>query len=289
MNGEQAQQDSPLTEKQIEDRLTETFEPSDPPRPEETEVEQTEESAPEMEEIEIDGEKLSVPTKFKEAFIRQSDYTSKTREVADARRQIELQSEAFRIAGLERDFEATIAEPIQNLAVLESREKHLLANWMQLSTDEKQELLYITSQKQSIQRDVDSKKNEFQQGQMKALNELRSKAFDAAKKSIPNWSDAMAKDITEHAISDGYTQQELSSITDPRHIKTLWKAREYDKLKAKATAKPSIPAVVKPGPSNTMPQKVKDNLAFRKQMDKAQTATQKARLIEERFAKQFGG
>jgi uncharacterized phage infection (PIP) family protein YhgE len=42
-----------------------------------------------LEEVEIDGEKLVVPKKIAEAVMRQQDYTKKTQEVADRRRLIE--------------------------------------------------------------------------------------------------------------------------------------------------------------------------------------------------------
>jgi len=42
-----------------------------------------------LEEIEHDGKKHRVPKELKDAFLRQSDYTRKTQEVAEARRQVE--------------------------------------------------------------------------------------------------------------------------------------------------------------------------------------------------------
>ena len=107
------------------------------------------------------------------------------------------------------------------------------------------------------------------------------------KKAIPGWSDALAKDITEHAISEGYTNQELSSFTDPRHMKTLWKAREYDRLKSAAKAVPAKIAVVKTGASTPMSPQTKDKIAFQKSKAKASSPTQKARLIEEKLTREF--
>lgn len=242
-----------------------------------------------LEEIEHEGATYRVPAPLKEAFIHKADYTQKTQAVAEKQRAIELQSEQMRVFQIEREFEQIIAEPLNNLNLIESRTKLLLANWATLSAEDKQEILYLDKQKEQIVHDINGKKAEFDKGLQKSLGELRTKAQDAVKKAIPNWSDALAKDITEHAISEGYTNQELSSITDPRHMKTLWKAREYDRLKTAAKATPAKVAVVKTGASIPMPKNVQDKLTFRKELGKAQTPSQKARLIEEKFTREFGG
>ena len=44
------------------------------------------------EEIDYEGEKYKVPAKLKEAFLRQADYTRKTQEVAEQKRDIERQA-----------------------------------------------------------------------------------------------------------------------------------------------------------------------------------------------------
>lgn len=245
------------------------------------------EDADGLEEVEYEGATYRVPTNLKEAIIHKADYTQKTQAVAEKERSIALQSEQIRLHALEREFEQTVAEPLNNLSLIESRTKLLLANWASLSADEKQEITYLDKQKEQITKDLNGKRAEFDQGMNKALGELRTKAIDAVKKAIPGWNKELAKDITDHAISEGYTDQELSSITDPRHMKTLWKAREYDRLKSAAKAVPAKIAVVKTGASNPMPQQTKDKFAFQKAMSKASSPTQKSRLIEEKLTREF--
>jgi hypothetical protein len=275
----------------IEDKLTQQFDQADPPpkaKAAEPDKEGEEQPTPEFTEVEYEGETYQVPSKLKEAIIQKGDYTRKTQEVADSRRQIELQAEAFRVAQMEQAFAQTIHEPMRNIAVIESRTKALLDNWASLDTDQKQELLFLDKQREQFQRDIEGKRQEFIQGQTKAFEELKTKSMDIVRKSIPGWSPELAQEITKHALSDGYTQQEISSITDPRHVKTLWKARQFDLLQAKAkTPAAKTPDVVKPGASNRMPQQVKDNLSFRKGLKAATSSTEKARLIEDLFARNF--
>lgn len=284
------------TAQAIEDRLTKGFEQSAPiktTKAAETPDKQTDdpdavvEEGDGLEEVEYEGETFKVPAKLKEAIIHKADYTQKSQANAEKQRVLDLQTEQFRVRELEREFEQTISEPLNNLNLIESRTKLLLANWSTLTADEKQEITYLDKQKEQIVKEIEGKKNEFANGMKKSQAELRTKLVDTVAKSIPNWSPAVAKDITEHAISDGYTNQELSSITDPRMFKTLWKAREYDRLKAKATATPLKAAVVKTGASTPMPQATKDKFAFKKSMASATTATQKSRLIEDKLTREF--
>lgn len=297
-NEETVDQASPQSEEStnqaIESKLTKLFEKDAPPplkTKDETEEKpdvESEEKEPEFEEVEYEGQKYQVPPQLKEAIIHKADYTRKTQEVADARRNIELQAEAFKISQAENSFAQTIEEPLRNLAILESRTKELLSKWQELTADQKSELLYLDKQREYISTDIRGKRATFDQEQQKLMGDMRQKCADAVKKSIPMWNDDLAKEITKHAVSEGYTTQELSSISDPRHIKTLWKAREFDRLQALAKAAPTkITPVVKPGSQNPMPQEVKDKFAFNKAMASAKSPSDKARLIEERFAKRF--
>lgn len=240
-----------------------------------------------LEEIEHEGTAYRVPKPLKEAFIHKADYTRKTQEVAERQRNIDLQTEQLRVHQLEREFEQTIAEPLNQLNLIESRTKLLLANWNTLTADEKQEITYLDKQKEQFIRDINDKKGEFTKGLEKSQLELRTKLADTVSKAIPNWSPALAKEITDHAVSEGYTNQELSRVTDPRMLKTLWKAREYDRLKSKAVAIPAKVATVKTGASNPMPTATKEKFAFKKAMASTSSPSQKARLIEEKLTREF--
>lgn len=299
-DGAEPQSDS-QTAKDIEDRLSKAFEQdgeaprgnaraSQPePKTEDVDHDGKSEEGDGLEEVEYGGETYRVAPALKEAIIQKADYTQKSQANADRARQIDLQNEQLRLAHLEQEFERSVSNELRTIGLIETRQQLLLDNWNTISADEKQEITLLDKQREKVQREIDGKRNEFGEGMKKHLTEFRQKAAEAVAKAIPNWSPQLQKDITEHAISEGYTNQELSSIADPRHIKTLWKAREYDRLKAQAKAKPPEAKVAKPGPSNPMPDKVKQNFAFQKQMKQASTPAQKARLIEEKFAKQFGG
>jgi N-acetyl-beta-hexosaminidase len=85
-----------------------------------------------------------------------------------------------------------------------------------------------------------------------------------------------------------YTKQEIDSIWDPRHAKTLWKAMQFDKLQKSATRAPTkTPAVVKPGASNPMTPQVKNDLSLRKAQKSASTSSDRAKVIQARLENSF--
>jgi hypothetical protein len=85
------------------------------------------------------------------------------------------------------------------------------------------------------------------------------------------------------------TEEELNSILDPRHVSILWKAQQYEKLKAQATPAANAAKNLRTTPTNPMPQHVKDKLAFRKEVSKhALGSVPQQRLVKDRIAKLFG-
>jgi hypothetical protein len=163
-------------------------------------------------------------------------------------------------------------------------------DWSNMTTDEafrkKLQLDQWKDEREAIAKGLADKRQEFEKKVQESLTELKKKALDTVSKKIPNWSEAEAKAIREHAISEGYTEAELNSIVDPRHTLTLWKAKQFDQLKAKATKTVTDVKTVKTTSSNPMPQHVKEKLNFRKAIAKAQPH-EKRKLVEARAAQIF--
>lgn len=301
-NGEQAAPETDADSQSIEDKLASQFFPDQSDEPSEAttkpeadaqndEQETEDKTAEQLEEVEYDGERYQVPPKLKEAIIRQSDYTKKTQEIAEQRRNLELQAEQLRLASLERSFTDSIQQEMRQLAAFQTQQEYILQNWNQLSAEDRANLQYVTAQIEKLNAELNGKRQKFRQDFEQHMGQLRANALETLQKSIPGWSEQLAKEIAEHARADGYTDQELQSIIDPRHAKTLWKAMQYDKLQAKAkdvTNKVTkAPPPVKTGVANTMPQKVREDLNLRKAQKAAKTESEKARIIEQRLMNQF--
>lgn len=260
-------------------------------------VEGAPETAPEFAEVEYEGEKFQVPAKLKEAIIHKDDYTRKTQEVATQRRNIEVQEDALRIAGQERQFHQSIAGEVQDMHLIDARIKQLQQiDWSSLSTDELMRsqvaVQQLREQRSQIEQAMQGKRQQFEQAQRQGLETLKTKALDALKKSIPQWSDGLAKQIAEHAISDGYSQGEVNTIIDPRQINTLYKAMQYDKLvanKASAVGTVQNAPTIRPTSSKPMSQEVKAKLNYRNALKSAPSTQAKQRVIEGRIGQIFGG
>lgn len=249
--------------------------------------ESVEESGDGLEDVEYEGQTYKVPSALKEAIITKADYTRKTQDVANQARNVELLQEAMKAAQHEQAFVGSIQPEINQLSLEEAKRQDLFNRWSSLSMEDKAELQLIDHKIKSLMQGIEGKRNEFRQQQQRVANDLKAKAADVVRKSIPNFNEKVAQEIAEYAMTQGYTRQEIDAIWDPRHARTLWEAMQYSRLSKAATKTPKIPVVVKPGASTAMPQQVKTDLNLRKAQKSATSSSDKARVIEARLAASF--
>jgi len=258
---------------------------------------ETESPADSYEEIEFEGERLQIPkgSKLKDALLRQQDYTRKTQEVAEQRRLYEQSVEQARLWQLDREFTQSIQPQQVLLAQFDAALKQYEGvNWAQMSTDEivrtKLEMDRLKEGRDQVSKDIDGKKAQFQQAISQNTEKLVRQGQEMLSKSIPGWNESVAKEVMQHAISDGYTEAELQTVLDPRNVTTLWKAMQYDKLQQKAKTTVQEAKSVKTTPTNPMDPKTKDYLNYRKQLQKAPPNSDvRKKLVQDRVASIFGG
>jgi hypothetical protein len=273
--------------------LTETEEGTAPEiaeLPEGTEATSEESPAPETFEFEHEGEKWTLPKKLEKAIQNNRDYTQKSQEIANQRRALEVLNEQAKTMNMTREFESSVAAEMQQLAAYDQ----VLSQPMDTNLGEADLLRSMVQrnqwkeQREAIARSVNGKHQQYMQNYDKAVGELKAKALDAVSKRVPGWNDALWTQIRDHAKTDGYTDSELSSISDPRHQITLWKAQQYDQLKAKATKAVTDVKAVKTTPSNPMSQQTKDKLAFNKMLKgTAPGSFERKQAVEARAASIF--
>lgn len=255
----------------------------------------TEPEAPPAEEtfeLEIDGEKFTLPKKLEKGFLQEKDYTQKAQTLAEQRRSLELAQHQQRVAAMNADFQKEVAPDLQQLQMIDWAVSQKI-DWSAMSTDEafrkKLELDSLKDEKARLEKQIEGKRGDWANKQAQEIAKLRAQSLDTIKKRIPGWTDSTAKEIREFGLSEGMTEEELNSILDPRHVSILWKAQQYEKLKAKATPVAAAAKNVKTTPTNPMPQHVKDKLAFRKEVGKHATGShQQQQLVKDRIAKIFG-
>ena len=234
---------------EVEEEESPDADDESPEAEEETEDEEVEEST--VYTVKVNGQDVEVSEdELIKGYSRQSDYTQKTQELAEYRRQLDqgaqhLQAEIAQTQQARAQYTDAVATAI------ESNYSHLqnFANvdWERLKTEDREE--YLT------------KRDEYRQAE-DSINQLKQKHAEASQQQqqeeaqqhqqmlqeehhkmvsiLPQWAEpetqrALAKSVTEFAISKGYTQEELSQLVDHRSILVLMQAKAYEDLTRKQT------------------------------------------------------
>lgn len=252
-------------EPQVEQEV-QTEAPSEQPATEEVPQEEAPEAQPveDLAEVDYEGEKLKVPSKIKDALLRQADYTRKTQEIAEKRRVVE-------------DRERTLLQTLQlseqlapALGQLQQMDQQIQFIQQSLTPQlEEQDpirfnsmgtkLTLLLNQRYQFAQGLEGHKQklveQMTQTRQKAMTEKLADALPKVQQAIKGFSPEMGKQIAEYAKSNGLSQEEIeqASFSAPLVI-SLWKAREFDRLQA---AKPKVtqavanlPPVAKPGARN---------------------------------------
>jgi len=193
----------------------------------------------ELEEIEHEGKKASIPKWLKPQLMMQADYTKKTQEVAEVRKSYEakeatlaqrqqaFQAEAQEYAQLIaldtaiKQYESTIAQ-LRQQGQHDAAQKH----WMDLMEmrNAAGQLSHGLQQKQQMRA---------QESERERANRLKERDTALAR-DIPGYTPAVLSKIQDFAVSVGYTPEEAQSLIDPRYVVTLNEQRLWREHQAKA-------------------------------------------------------
>jgi hypothetical protein len=281
----------------IEERLAAQFEPEQPEVEAPTEQPEAEapesEAQPEFVEHEYDGKVYQVPPELTDALMRQSDYTKKTTEVSERQRAIEQKELQLRASENERAFHQKVKDDINAIQRLDFQiEQWKSVDVTGMSSEElwkvSRQVDQLKDKRAELSNGINGKYQTYQSEQQQLQQEALNKAQESVAKLIKGWGPESQKAIREYALTEGYTSPELDSLADPRLVKTLWKAQQFDKLQAQQVqGRVKTVPTVKPGSSNPMPQQLKDQFAYKKQMSSAKTSSQKAAVIQKRLESLF--
>lgn len=213
---------------------------------------ETEES-PETAEIEIDGKKYSVPKELEGHFLRQSDYTRKTQELAEQRRIFEQGQEAIKQAK-EADDQAT--ELRSDLRYVDKQlQQYQNIAWARLAAQapaEAQAAMMQYNQLQIARSQLADGLAKHEQTASAAREQAQHAALAKAQaellQAMPDFNANMAREIVESTVSAyGYTADELNAVSDPRQVRVLRDAMLWRKSQQAASkaAKPAAPTPVK--------------------------------------------
>jgi hypothetical protein len=270
----------------------------DEAEPEEIEAAEPTEPSDEMVEVEFDGTLIEAPKNVAEALMRQNDYTQKTQEVSTQRKTVEVQLGEVEQLKAQYNFAAEVQNDI-----MEARQQELLAEQLHQYlrdnvgslTSVDIEKIKIAAEDARMARDekvqsVTQRQTEFQQAQEQNRKELLTKSTEVLRQNIPGWDANKDTATREYAQTLGFTEAEVSeaALIDPRYIATLYKAQQYDALKAGAT--PAVQRVQKAAsvkPRKKMTKATGDKLNLRKKMKSNLSPQDKADALGQSIAERF--
>ena len=237
----------------------------------EEESEETEgEEEEELYAVTVNGEEVAVSLdELLSGYSRQSDYTRKTQEIANDRKEMEAlqqqyNSEVQQIQQERQQYMDALANVMQGS--MSELEKFANVDWDALR--ETDPIEYVTTREQY--REAQEKIQGFQNEQAKAAQAQQAEMQKAQQEmlkvekgklieAIPEWAEPekqkeLATNLQSYAKEQGFTAEELNSLVDHRSILVLLKAQKFDQLQksnVKSKKLKNKPKVIRAGTGTT--------------------------------------
>ena len=259
----------------------------------EGEEEEGEEEAPRDEKfvVKVDGKEIEVPKdELIRGYQREADYTRKTQKLAEERKLVE--SEFQQVRGEREQYAQILGQLQQKLQEFEPPEP----DWNRLEVEDPTEYARQwtshqrrNQQKFAVQAEQD-RLNQVRQAELqKHLQQVMATEVSRLKEKIPEWNSpekakAEGKALLEYGQNLGFSEQELSTITDSRALLALHKAWKYDQMMSKrpefqAKIK-KAPKMVTPGSSGSVSSKSSDINNAKKRLAQTGSVRDAASLFE---------
>ena len=274
----------------------ESEEATDEPDEEVEEEEQSQDEVPAILKLKVNGEDVEKPLDEVVALAQQGlDYTQKTQQVAEQRKeleayaqQIQMQEQAFQE---QMQLNNVLIEDVAKITSLDQQlNQYANVNWQQLSDNdfvEAQKLFFSYNQLQTERSQLvsqfEAKKQQVVQKQSQLMAEKIAKGKEVLAKEIPNWSPETNQALLSTGKDYGFSDAELNSIVDPRHVKVLHDAMQWRKLQQNSVVKKKVSnakPVVKPGSKDTKAEANSNHRNLREQLRKTGKSDAAQKLIE---------
>ena len=260
------------------------------------EEEQSQDEVPAILKLKVNGEDVEKPLDEVVALAQQGlDYTQKTQQVAEQRKELEAYAES--IKAQEQAFQEqmqlnnVLIEDVAKITSLDQQlNQYANVNWQQLSDNdfvEAQKLFFSYNQLQqersALVSQFEAKKQQVVQKQSQLMAEKIAKGKEVLAKEIPNWSPETNQALLSTGKDYGFSDAELNSIVDPRHVKVLHDAMQWRKLQQNSVVKKKVSnakPVVKPGSKDTKAEANSNHRNLREQLRKTGKSDAAQKLIE---------
>ena len=199
--------------------------------------------------VRVDGRDVEVTEdELLKGYSRQADYTKKTQELAEYRKQMDtaVQQAQYEIQQTQQA-RAQYVDAVE--AAISSNYAHLQqfqnVDWERLKTEDREEYLTKRDDYRQAQEQIAELQNQHkvaaEQQQAEMAEQHRRMWMEEHQKMsqiLPEWRDdekrmAISKAIGEYAAGQGYTKEELDTLVDHRSILMLMKAKAYDDVQKK--------------------------------------------------------
>ena len=239
-------QDEPLEEVSEEEEESEEEFEEEEESEDESDAEEEEEE-PDTHTIKVDGEEVEVTLdELKSGYSRQSDYTKKTQEIAEYRKQADAmiqqaQQEVYQTQQFRQQYIDAASAVVQQQY---SKLNELVNNtdWERLKIEDREEYLTKKSEVTDLQTMMQQEENRLGQANEQAMAEQRQTqqrvAYEERQKLetiLPEWKNEefrqkAGKELTEFALSQGFLQEELNQLTDHRSLLVLMQAKAFQEM-----------------------------------------------------------
>ena len=194
--------------------------------------------------VEVDGEEITVE-ELKRGNLRQRDYTRKTQELAEARKQLEanyeeIQRERAQYAQMLPALQERLQQPVEqepDWDTLYDTDPTMAAKaerqWRKQQEERAAQLQAVEAERQRMmeleQQRLEQMQAQYFEQQRELLPEL-----------IPEWRDNTvaskeAKDIRGFLLKEGFSEQDVNGLTNATLVKLARKAMLYDQGQTRAT------------------------------------------------------
>jgi hypothetical protein len=293
---QEEEEQTPLEAEAEATEEVESEEATEEPDEEVEEEEQSQDEVPAILKLKVNGEDVEKPLDEVVALAQQGlDYTQKTQQVAEQRKeleayaqQIQMQEQAFQ---QQMQLNNVLIEDVAKITTLDQQlTQYGNVNWQELSDNdfvEAQKHFFTYNQLQQERSQLvsqfEAKKQQIASHQAQLMSERVAKGKEVLAKEIPGWSQETTQKLVSVGKEYGFSDAELNSIVDPRHVKVLHDAMQWRKLQQNSTVKKKVSSakpVVRPGAKDTKAEANSNVRNLREQLRKTGKSDAAQKLIE---------
>lgn len=217
-------------------------------QPEELDGEQSEDEddlEEDLDGLKVRGKKDAIE-KLKAERLMQADYTRKTQEVAEARKQAEAERQVFET---ERQVHMQNLQEVATMRAIEMQLQNFgQVNWAALYDQDPaqaakldHQMRALQSQREQLRASVAQRYEQFTQMQQQEAARQLAEGQKVLQRDIPGWGPELASKLSAFALANGYTEREVAAIRSPAMVRSLY--REYQMAEAKKQATKRTPPV----------------------------------------------